>query len=112
MSQREHIADLESEIEHLSEAAERCRKVSIAAQALIAAGGLVLVVTSVGLFRLGPTALVAAIAAILGGVSLYGSNRRTKDDIMAAIKTKESQRSSVIDQLGLQPVDGRYPSDA
>jgi hypothetical protein len=74
MSEREQIADLEAEIEHLSEAAERCRKISIAAQALVAAGGLVLVATPIGLLRLGPTALVAAIAAILGGLALYGSN--------------------------------------
>jgi hypothetical protein len=105
MSEREQIADLEAEIEHLSEAAERCRKISIAAQALVAAGGLVLVATPIGLLRLGPTALVAAIAAILGGLALYGSNQRTKDDIMATIKSKESQRSSIIDRLGLEPVD-------
>jgi hypothetical protein len=45
---------------------------------------------------------VIGIAAVLGSVALLGSNRRTLDEITAAIRTQEARRSEMIDGLELQ----------
>ena len=98
---RDQIAELEGDIEDLSQAAERCRKIGIAAQVLMAGGALLLMFAVLGLWRLGPAALVASLAAILGGIALYGSNKRTRDDTMEAIRAKEAERAALIDAIGL-----------
>jgi O-antigen ligase len=96
---RDQIAELEADIEDLSQAAERCRKIGIAAQVLMAGGAFLLMLAVLGLWRLGPAALVTSLAAILGGIALYGSNKRTRDDTMAAIRAKEADRAALIDAL-------------
>ena len=103
---RDRIAEPEADIEDLSEAAERCRKIGIAAQVLMAGGAFLLMLAVLGLWRSGPAALVASLAAIPGGIALYGSNKRTRDDIVAAIRAKEADRAALIDALG--PHDLRH----
>jgi hypothetical protein len=105
---RDQIAELEADIEDLSEAAERCRKIGIAAQVLMAGGAFLLMFAVLGLWRLGPAALVVSLAAILGGIALYGSNKRTRDDTMAAIRAKEADRAALIDALGLHDLRHRH----
>jgi len=96
------IAELEARIEELYGAAERCRRIMAAARVAIAAGGLLLMSVLLGLFRPGPMAFVAALATVLAGIVLLGSNRSTLDEIMARIKTHEARRARMIDGLGLQ----------
>ncbi len=85
LNSHQEIADLEAEIDELAQAAERCRKVIVLAKVATGAGGLLLVVTLLGLFRSGPTALVLAITAVLGGLALFGSHTSTRDQIRAKI---------------------------
>jgi len=105
---RDQIAKLEADIEDLSAAAERCRKIGIAAQVLMAGGAFLLMLAVLGLWRLGPAALVVSLAAILGGIALYGSNKRTRDDTMVAIRAKEADRAALIDALGLHDLRHRH----
>ena len=98
-NQHELIADLESEIDALRDEAERCRKIDIAAKLALALGCVTLVTAFV---RSSAFALVIGIAAVLGSVALLGSNRRTLDEIMAAIRTQEARRSEMIEGLELQ----------
>jgi hypothetical protein len=98
----EQIARLEAEIDELADAAQRCRKVSIAAKVAIATGLQVLVMSLVG--WLGPFALVCGLSAALGGIALFGSNRRTWDDTLADIKLREAQRAELIDGLALETI--------
>jgi hypothetical protein len=100
----QEIADLEAEIDELADAAERCRKVIVLARVATGAGGLLLVVTLVGLFRSGPTALVLAITAVLGGLALFGSHTSTRDQIMATIGAREARRAQPIGELDLRDV--------
>lgn len=95
----DQIADLEAEIDRLSDEAERCRKVMIVAKALCATGGLLLVYTLLG--RAAPIAFVFAIAAILGGIALFGSNKSTRDQIRNAIRSRKAQRAKIIERLKL-----------
>jgi hypothetical protein len=96
----EKIEALEAEIEALSEAAERCRKIMVAANAGTIAGALFLVLSLLGL--IGPVPFVLSIAAVLAGLALYGTNKRTRDDTLAQIRALEAQRSMMIDGLELQ----------
>jgi hypothetical protein len=96
----EKIEALEAGIEALSEAAERCRKIMVAANAGTFAGAFFLVLSLLGL--IGPVPFVLSIAAVLAGLALFGTNKRTRDDILAQIRALEAQRSMMIDGLELQ----------
>jgi hypothetical protein len=100
----DQIADLEAEIEELSEAAVRCRKVITAAKVAVAAGVLLLAIIMLGVVRFDPVVLVGAITAILGGIALSGSNRTTLDEIVAGIRVRHAYRAEMIDRLGLRVV--------
>ena len=78
LNQNEQIARLEADVDELTEAAERCRKISMAAK-----------------------------AAVATGLPLLGSNQRTWDDTLADIRLREAQRAELIDGLGLESVVDR-----
>jgi hypothetical protein len=101
----QEIADLEAEIDELADAAERCRKVIVLAKVATGAGALLLVVTLVGLFRSGPTALVLAITGVFGGLALFGSHTSTRDQIIAEIRACEARRAQLIGELDLRDVE-------
>lgn len=103
---RERVAELEAEIEVLSEAADRCRKIAMAAQGAMIVGGLLLLLLILGLARFGPT-FVLAIAALLGGMALLGSNKRTWDEAVARIRANEARRAELIDALDLKTVQAK-----
>src|SRR5271169_1422772 len=74
---RDDIAQLEVRIEVLAESLDRCRKISFASKFLIAAGAGWIVLTLLGLFPFMPGAVIAALAASIGGIVLLGSNATT-----------------------------------
>ena len=83
---REDIARIEARIEELAEAIERCRKLSLAARIAIGAGAGGLALMVVGIVSLEPLTLVAAMAAVIGGVVLLGSNSTTWTQTESALK--------------------------
>ena len=103
---QQEIADLEAEIDALTHAAERCRKVIVLSKAATGAGGLLLVLILIGVIRIGPVALVLAITAVLGGLALFGSHQSTRGEIAVKIKSHEARRAELIDKLTLQDVGG------
>jgi hypothetical protein len=105
LNSHQEIDDLEAEIDELADAAERCRKVIVLARVATGAGGLLLVVTLVGLLRSGPTALVLAITAVLGGLALFGSHTSTRDQILTKIRAHDARRAQLIGELDLRDVE-------
>jgi hypothetical protein len=103
----QQIADLEADIDALSDAAERCRKSMIIAKAAIASGLLVFGATVFGLIRSDPIALVVGIAAALAGIGFYGSSRSTREQIVGKIKLCEARRAELIDGMDLSTVQAR-----
>jgi len=103
---QQEIRDLEAEIEALTQAAERCRKVIVLSKVATGAGGLLLALILSGLVRVGPAVLVLAITALLGGVALFGSHTSTREEIAARISAHEARRAALIDAMALQPVSG------
>jgi hypothetical protein len=68
---------LESEIECLCLAAERCRTLIAMRRIAALSGAAVLVLMFASVFRFDPTAFGLAVAALLGGVPLVMSSSRT-----------------------------------
>jgi hypothetical protein len=100
----DEISMVEARLEQLAEVAERCRKIILASKAAIAGGGVLLLVTMLGL--LGPNQAIAlgSIAAILGGIVSLGSNFSTLQQTTAAISAAEALRSDLISRLDLRVV--------
>src|SRR5262245_48774840 len=86
---REAIARIEARIEALAAKIENCRKYIVASQVAIALGGLVILAGIVGLLRLDPMALAAAVVAVIGGIVLLGSNHSTAREASAELDDAE-----------------------
>jgi hypothetical protein len=96
---RDQIVRLEAEIEQLAEIAERCRKAVLFSKIAIGVGGIGVLAYFIGPFTFDSTVIIGAIAAIVGGVVVFGSNSSTSKQTMAAMKEAESQRAKLIDIL-------------
>ena len=98
------IPRLEAEIERLARVAESCRKVILVAKVAIAAGAVALLVTATGIVRVDQLVPLAAIAAILGGIAVAGSNSRTLREATANIRAAEARRAELIGALPFSAV--------
>jgi hypothetical protein len=103
----EDIARLEARIEELAEAIEKCRKVILISKTAIALGAILGLFIMLGVIRIDPMALIGAIAAVIGGTVLLGSNNSTLAEMTAAMKTAETQRAKLIDGIELRVVGDR-----
>jgi hypothetical protein len=104
MSLHDDITDLETEIDRLAEAAERCRKIMIVARGAIAAGSVVLAALVLGLLRSDALILLVSVTAILAGIAVFGSHRSTLQELKAKIAAQEARRSELIDAMDLHVV--------
>src|SRR5262249_1227176 len=103
------IAQLEAEIEERSAALERCRKVILLAKLVAAAGALLLLLTLPGVIQLDPAIMIGAMAAVLGGIVLFGSTNTTAKQLAEAIRAAEMRRAELIGALDLRTVTDRTP---
>ena len=101
----EAIAHIEAHIEELTESIERCRKIALAARLAIGAGAAWLALTLLGLVWFVPYLAVAALAGVLGGIVLLGSNATTWTETDAALRASEAMRADMIGQMELRLVD-------
>jgi hypothetical protein len=101
----EDIARVEAHIEQLGEAIERCRKFSLAAKAAIAAGVGWIALSMLSLVSYTPETTLTALAAIIIGVVLLGSNRTTWRETESALRASEAMRADMIGRLQLRTVD-------
>jgi len=102
---REAIARLEDEIESLMTRRERCRKLSRAAKIAILAGAAWLVCTLIGFVYFWPSLFLAALAAVIAGIVLLGSNATTWEQTDAAIEKASAARADLIGEIELRVVD-------
>jgi hypothetical protein len=99
---RDQIARLEAEIEELAKSLEGCRKAMLLSKVAIAAGGILIL--AYFLLRLDPTTVIGAIAAVIGGVVVFGSNLTTSKQTTTAMKAAEKHRAELIDMIDLLAV--------
>jgi hypothetical protein len=100
----DQIARIESDIEGLAKTLDGCRKTILFSKVAIAGGGIWMLAYFLGAIRLDPTTVIGAIAAIIGGVVLFGSNSSTSKQAMAAMKAAEMQRAKLIDMIDVRTV--------
>lgn len=99
------IARLEERIEELRQALERCDKLVWAARIAIAGGALWFVLALAGILTFSATGFVGALAALLGGFVLAGSNKTTREQTEAALHEAEDRRRALIDTMRLRLVE-------
>ena len=100
----QQIADLEAEIDTLSDAAERCRKSMIVAKAAMVAGTLLFGASLLRLIRSDAIVLVVGIAVTIAGIGFFGSSRGSLDQMAEKIRVREARRTEMIDGMDLQTV--------
>jgi hypothetical protein len=106
---RAEITRIEEKIEELAVTAERCRKMILAARIAMAAGAVWMVVALLGIVAFNPAAMVASIAAVIGGIVMFGSNTATAKLTATAIEEAEAARAELIGNLRLRVVGGESP---
>jgi hypothetical protein len=98
------IARIEARIETLSEQIERCRKIALAARIAIGGGAAWIALVIVSLIPFEAGSVIAAIAAVLGGAVLLGSNSSTWTETAAALHASEALRMDLIGRMQLRLV--------
>ena len=103
------IARLEEHIEALRELIARCRKIALAAKLLIVSGAVWLALTLLWLVPFVIALVVAAMAAVIGGIVLAGSNSTTWQQTEARLHNSEAMRAEMIGGIEMRVVneDGR-----
>ncbi|MGA7389834.1 MAG: hypothetical protein WA322_25330 [Pseudolabrys sp.] len=101
---RDQISRIESDIEQLAKTLDGCRKAMLLSKVAVAAGGIWILAYLLGAIRFEPTTMVGAIAAIIGGVVVFGSNLTTSKQTTATMKAAERHRAELIDIVDLRTV--------
>jgi hypothetical protein len=101
------IARLEERIEMLAMRLEGCRKYAAAALTAMGLGALLLVAALIGIIQLDAMTVMAAGAAVLGGIVLSGSNRSTTREVEAELAEAEAERAALIGSIDLRVVSER-----
>ncbi len=104
------IDGLEQHIETLTAETVRCRKYALAARLLIAAGMAALALLLIGFLDFTPEVMIAAMAAVIGGVVLLGSNASSWAQTEGALRAAEALRSELIARLPLRLVGENRPT--
>ena len=103
---RDQITRIESDIEQSAKTLDRCRKAMLFSKVAITAGGIWILAYFLGAIRFDPTAMIGAIAAVIGGVVFFGSNSSTSKQTTAAMKAAERNRAELIDMIKPRVVGG------
>jgi hypothetical protein len=103
---RDQISRIEDDIEQLAKTLDGCRKAMLFSKLAIAAGGIWILAYSIGAIGFDATAMIGAMAAVIGGAVVFGSNLSTSKQAMAAIKAAERHRAALIDMINLRVVGG------
>ena len=75
----------------------------------VAARGILILATIIGAVGFDPTILIGAIAAVIGGTVVFGSN--TRKQTSADMKAAEAHRTELISTMDLKVVgDGKFES--
>jgi len=98
------IGEIEAHIEALTESIERCRKIALGSKISIAAGAVWFALLLLWIVSFTPTGFVAALAAVLGGIVLLGSNATTWAQIEGDLHAAEKMRADLIGTIELRVV--------
>ena len=100
----DEIVRLEEHIEELAAKIENCRKFILASRIATGGGGIVLAAMLLGAIRFDPGAMAAAVAALLGGIVVWGSNGSTAKEAAKELATAEADRAALIEKIDLRVI--------
>ena len=100
----DEIVRLEAHIEELAAKIESCRKFILTSRIAMAGGGIVLAAMFLGAIQFDPAAMAAAVAALLGGIVVWGSNRSTAKETARELAAAESDRAALIQMIDLRVI--------
>lgn len=101
---RDQIARIETNIEEYGKTLDGCRKAMLLSKVAIAAGGIWLSAYLLGAVWFDAAAMIGAMAAVIGGVVVFGSNLTTSKQTTRAIKVAEKRRAELIDMIDLRTI--------
>jgi hypothetical protein len=100
----EEIERLEAQIDGLVAKLESCRKFILVSQIAIVVGAVLLPALLLGVIRFDATEMIAAVAALLGGIVGWGSNRSTAQEAAAELAAAEAECKALIGSMELRVV--------
>jgi hypothetical protein len=103
----DEIERIEAQIEGIRSRLESCRKFILVARIALIGGAILLAAILFGAIAFDQRLLLAAIAALLGGVVVWGSNHSTANEAAAELAKAETYRAALIGHLHLQVVTER-----
>jgi hypothetical protein len=98
------ILRLEDRIDDLAEAMARSRRISQISKIAIVGGSMWILGTILGAVSFIPAAVITAMAAIIGGVVLFGSTTTTSKETAAEMQATEAKRAELIGRMQLRVV--------
>ena len=108
---RDQISRIETDIEEYAITLEGCRKAMLLSKVAIAAGIAFLAANLLGAIWLNSVAVIGAMAAVIGGVVVFGSNLTTSRQATSAMAALERHRAELIDTINLRTIgEGDQPS--
>src|SRR5258708_37020244 len=102
----EGILHIEAHIEELADVIESCRKFIFISKVAIAAGGTLILAIIIRAVGFDPTAMIGALAAVIGGQGVCGSNQGPLKQTTPARKAAEATRAGFISRMDLPGVAG------
>ena len=103
----DEIVRLEAQIEELAAKLENCRKFILAGRIAAAVGGVLLIALLLGLLRFDLQLMMLAMAALLGGIVVWGSNGSTAKEAESELAAAEANRKALIGMIDLRVVAER-----
>jgi hypothetical protein len=67
----------------------------------VAAAGIWLLALTLGVIRFDPMGMIAALAVVIGGIVVFGSNTSTSKQATIDIKAAEALRADLINNISL-----------
>jgi hypothetical protein len=101
---RDQISRVETDIEEYAITLEGCRKAMLLSKVAIAAGIISLAAYLLGAIWLNSVAVIGAMAAVIGGVVVFGSNLTTSRQATSAMAALERHRAELIDTINLRTI--------
>jgi hypothetical protein len=92
----DQVVRLEALIEDLTDKIESCRKFILASRIATSGGGTVLFAMVFGVMRFDLGIMAAAVAALLGGIVVWGSNSSTAKEAAKELAVAEADRVALI----------------
>jgi hypothetical protein len=101
---RDQISRIETDIEDYAITLDGCRKAMLLSKVAIGAGIISLSAYLLGAISLNAVAVIGAMAAVIGGVVVFGSNLTTSNQATSAMAALEKRRAELIDMIHLRTV--------